>query len=76
MTSIDQSVTTVLDDLATPADARQRGHLDAVLRSVSQLRSLIDHQLEASQAESTKRYGTGAEMDRARKWGCGGKDGE
>jgi DNA-binding NarL/FixJ family response regulator len=52
LTSIDQSVTTMLNDLATPVTERQRQLLNAVLRKVNQLRSLADDQLEAKRAES------------------------
>ena len=54
LTSIHQFVTTVLDDLAAPVTASQREHLDAVLRSVNQLRSMIDDRLKATWVESEK----------------------
>jgi DNA-binding response OmpR family regulator len=46
LTSIHQGVTTVLDDLAAPVSEGQRQHLDAALRSVNQLRSVIDDKLD------------------------------
>jgi sigma-B regulation protein RsbU (phosphoserine phosphatase) len=51
LTSIHQFVTTVLEDLAVPVTEGEREHLDTVLRSVNQLRSMIDDQLEATWAE-------------------------
>jgi response regulator of citrate/malate metabolism len=47
LTSIDHLVTAILDDFATPVTLDQRQHLNAVLRSVDQLRSMIDDQLQA-----------------------------
>ena len=48
LTAIDQSVTTLLHDSVTPVHLDQRVHLNAVLRSVNQLRSMIDRQQVAT----------------------------
>lgn len=52
LTSIHQFVTAVLEHHSEPVTEGERQHLDTVLRSVNQLRSVIDDQLEATRAES------------------------
>jgi sigma-B regulation protein RsbU (phosphoserine phosphatase) len=54
LTCIHQFVTILLDELAGPVSAEQREHLETVLRSVNQLRSMIGDLLEATRAESGK----------------------
>jgi len=54
LTSIDQFVTTVLDDFVDPVNAGQREHLGAVRSSVTQLRLMLANQLDAMWAESGK----------------------
>lgn len=54
LNSIYQFVTIVLDGLAGPVPNEQREHLDTVLRSVNQLRTMIGDLLEATRAESGK----------------------
>ena len=54
MNSIYQFVTILLDGLAGPVPDEQREHLDTVLRSVNQLRTMIGDLLEATRAESGK----------------------
>jgi phosphoserine phosphatase RsbU/P len=54
LTCIHQFVTILLDELAGPIPPEQREHLDTVLRSVNQLRTMIGDLLEATRAESSK----------------------
>lgn len=54
LTSIYQFVTIVLDGLAGPVPDEQREHLEIILRSVNQLRTMISDLLEATRAESGK----------------------
>jgi DNA-binding response OmpR family regulator len=52
LTSIQQFVTTVIDDRAESATETERQHWNAVLRKVNSLRSVIDGLLEATLAET------------------------
>jgi signal transduction histidine kinase len=54
LTCIHQFVTLMLDGLSGTISADQRDHLDTVLRSVNQLRSMIGDLLEATRVESHK----------------------
>ena len=54
LTSIHQFVTALLDDLSERVTESERQHLDTILRSVNQLRSVIDNQLDATWAEPAK----------------------
>jgi phosphoserine phosphatase RsbU/P len=54
LTCIHQFVTILLDGLAGAVSAEQREHLETVLRSVNQLRTMISDLLEASRTESGK----------------------
>jgi sigma-B regulation protein RsbU (phosphoserine phosphatase) len=54
LTCIHQFVTILLDGLAGPVLPEQKEHLDTVLRSVNQLRSMIGDLLDASRTESGK----------------------
>jgi signal transduction histidine kinase len=54
LTCIHQFVTLLLDGLAGPLTFDQRGHLETILRSVHQLRSMIADLLEATRAETGK----------------------
>jgi DNA-binding NarL/FixJ family response regulator len=51
LTSIYQFVITLLEDLSERVTESERQHLDTILRSVNQLRSVIDDQLEATWGE-------------------------
>src|SRR5882762_5202180 len=51
LTCIHQFVTILLDGLAGPVVPEQREHLETVLRSVNQLRSMIGDLLDASRTE-------------------------
>jgi DNA-binding NarL/FixJ family response regulator len=52
LTSIHKGITSVLVDLATPISEDQQHNLDAALRGVTHLRSMVEHQLENTRAES------------------------
>ena len=54
LTSIHQFVSLLLDELAGPVNSEQRDHLETVMRSVSQLRTMIGDLLEATRVESGK----------------------
>jgi len=54
LTCIHQFVTIILDGLAGPLASEQREHLETVLRSANQLRSMISDLLECTRAESGK----------------------
>jgi signal transduction histidine kinase len=54
LTCIHQFVTILLDGLAGPVLPEQKEHLETVLRSVNQLRSMIGDLLDASRTESGK----------------------
>jgi len=54
LSCIHQFVTILLDELAGPVPPEQREHLETVLRSVNQLRTMIGDLLEATRAESGK----------------------
>ena len=54
LTCIHQFVTILLDGLAGPVSNEQREHLDTLMRSVNQLRTMIGDLLDASRAESGK----------------------
>jgi signal transduction histidine kinase len=54
LTCIHQFVTLMLDGLSGPLAPQQAEHLDTVLRSTNQLRSMIGDLLEATRAESGK----------------------
>ena len=54
LTSIHQFVTILLDGLAGKVPGEQREHLETILRSTEQLRTMIGDLLEASRAESGK----------------------
>lgn len=54
LTAIYQFVTILLDGLAGPLSEEQNEHLETVLRSVNQLRTMIADLLEASRAETGK----------------------
>jgi phosphoserine phosphatase RsbU/P len=54
LTAIHQFVTILLDSLAGPVSPEQREHLETILRSAQQLRTMIGDLLEASRAESGK----------------------
>jgi signal transduction histidine kinase len=54
LTCIHQFVTILMDGLAGDLNAEQRYHLDTVLKSVRQLRTMIHDLLEATRAESGK----------------------
>ncbi|HEY1463945.1 MAG TPA: ATP-binding protein [Terriglobales bacterium] len=54
LTCIHQFVTLMLDGLTGPLGPQQAEHLDTVLRSTNQLRSMIGDLLEATRAESGK----------------------
>ena len=54
LTCIHQFVTLMLDGLADPLTGQQTEHLETVLRSTNQLRSMIGDLLEATRAESGK----------------------
>lgn len=54
LTSIHQFVTILLDGLAGPVAPEQREHLETILRSAHQLRTMIGDLLEATRAESGK----------------------
>ncbi len=54
LTCIHQFVTILLDGLAGPIPPEQREHLETILRSTKQLRTMIADLLEASRAESGK----------------------
>jgi sigma-B regulation protein RsbU (phosphoserine phosphatase) len=54
LTCIHQFVSILMDELAGPISAEQRDHLETVMRSVNQLRSMIGDLLEATRAESGK----------------------
>ncbi|HUK25165.1 MAG TPA: hybrid sensor histidine kinase/response regulator [Terriglobales bacterium] len=54
LTSIHQFVTILLDGLAGPVSPEQREHLETILRSAQQLRTMIGDLLEASRTESGK----------------------
>jgi len=54
LTSIYQFVTILQDGLAGPVSAEQREHLQTILRSTHQLRTMIGDLLEATRAESGK----------------------
>lgn len=54
LTSIHQFVTILLDGLAGPVAPEQREHLNTILRSANQLRTMIGDLLEATRAESGK----------------------
>jgi len=54
LTCIHQFVTILLDELAGPVLPEQKEHLETVLRSVNQLRTMIGDLLEASRTESGK----------------------
>ncbi len=54
LTSIHQFVTILLDELAGPLGPEQREHLETILRSANQLRTMIADLLEATRAESGK----------------------
>jgi signal transduction histidine kinase len=54
LTCIHQFVTILLDGLAGPLASEQSEHLETVLRSANQLRSMIADLLEATRAESGK----------------------
>ena len=54
LSCIHQFVSLLLDELAGPLTAEQRDHLETVMRSVNQLRSMIGDLLEATRVESGK----------------------
>ena len=54
LTSIHQFVSLLLDGLSGPLSGEQREHLQTILRSANQLRSMINDLLDASRAESGK----------------------
>jgi signal transduction histidine kinase len=54
LTCIHQFVTLMLDGIAGPLAPQQAEHLDTILRSTNQLRSMIGDLLEATRAESGK----------------------
>jgi signal transduction histidine kinase len=54
LTSIHQFASILLDGLAGPVSPEQREHLETVLRSANQLRSMIGDLLEATRAETGK----------------------
>ena len=54
LTCIHQFTSILLDELAGPVSAEQRDHLETVMRSVNQLRSMIGDLLEATRVESGK----------------------
>jgi signal transduction histidine kinase len=54
LTSIHQFASILLDGLAGPISPEQREHLETVLRSANQLRSMIGDLLEATRAETGK----------------------
>jgi signal transduction histidine kinase len=54
LTCIHQFVTILLDGLAGPIAQEQREHLETILRSAQQLRTMIGDLLEASRTESGK----------------------
>jgi signal transduction histidine kinase len=54
LTAIHQFTTILLDGLAGELGAEQREHLETILRSAQQLRSMIGDLLEATRAESGK----------------------
>jgi sigma-B regulation protein RsbU (phosphoserine phosphatase) len=54
LTCIHQFVSILLDELSGPISAEQRDHLETAMRSVGQLRSMINDLLEATRAESGK----------------------
>jgi len=54
LSCIHQFVTILLDGLAGPISGDQREHLETVMRSATQLHSMIGHLLEAARAETGK----------------------
>jgi sigma-B regulation protein RsbU (phosphoserine phosphatase) len=54
LTCIHQFVSILLDGLAGPIPAEQREHLETVMHSANQLRSMIGHLLEATRVETGK----------------------
>jgi phosphoserine phosphatase RsbU/P len=53
-------VTILLDELAGPIASEQRDHLETILRSVNQLRVMIDDLIEATRADPGKTYKSAA----------------
>jgi sigma-B regulation protein RsbU (phosphoserine phosphatase) len=56
LTCAHQFVTILLNELAGPLASEQRDHLETILRSVNQVRVMIDDRIEATRAESGKTF--------------------